>query len=222
MVTEVDRHAGDIGTPWTAGSDRSGWIYAFLREHCFRDDTERISRALWAKAHPPNGTRLLDIGCGPGTYARKIALRHPGLLAIGVDRSTRQLRRARQHAEGTGVTNCRFVHGDALALPFPDASVDAVVASRLLMVLVDQERALGEMYRVLRPGGRCFIAEPRPGLWTGIPMIIMRIAGGITSAGLLAPDDGAWAALLATQRWACVDRSEDRRYRYAICERPMA
>lgn len=221
MATEVDRLSGDLGARWTDAPDRSGWIYAFLREHCFRDDTERISRSLWSTAHPPSGTRLVDIGCGPGTYARKIALLHPGLVTIGIDRSLQQLRRARRHVDGTGATNCLFEHGDAMALPFADASVDAVVASRLLMVLADPERALAEMYRILRRGGRCFIAEPRPGLWTRIPFAVMRIAGGFTQARVHATDDGAWVALLASQAWACVDRSEDRRYRYALCERPM-
>jgi SAM-dependent methyltransferase len=222
MATQVDRLSADIAGRWTDASARSGWIYAFLREYCFRDDTERISRSLWSTPHPPRGTRLIDIGCGPGTYARKIALLHPGLVAIGVDQSARQLRRARRHADRTGATNCRFQHGDAMALPFVDSSVDAVVASRLLMVLADHEGALAEMYRILRPGGRCFIAEPRPGLWTRIPMTVMRMVGGFTGAGLHETDDRAWGALLASQPWACVDRSEDRRYRYAICERPVA
>ncbi|MBA2265575.1 MAG: class I SAM-dependent methyltransferase [Chloroflexi bacterium] len=211
---EVDREASLF--------DRSDWLYAFMREHLFRDDTDRIDAALWPDRPPASGTRLVDIGCGPGTYTRRLAQRHPGLQAIGIDRSPRQLRRAQMRSRGA--TNCRFELGDALHLPLADVSVDVAIASRLLMVLRDPQRALAEIYRVLRPGGRCFIAEPRPGLRTALPTLAMRVVDGTpgepTEAPRVPDADADWADLLNTQPWSCVNGHGDRRYRYAVCERP--
>ncbi|MDQ3688525.1 MAG: class I SAM-dependent methyltransferase [Chloroflexota bacterium] len=227
MATEIDleRAPRDLTGSRASSFDRSEWLYAFMREHCFRDDTDRIDVALWEGAPPRQGTLLIDIGCGPGTYTRRLAQRHPGLRALGIDHSPRQLIRARDHARQVGADNCRFQLGDALRLPLADGSVDAAVASRLLMVLSDPAGALAEIYRTLRPGGRCFIAEPRPGLWTALPTMVMRIvdrAAGAVNPAPIPGDDADWAALLNTQPWSCVTASGDRRYRYAICERSAA
>ena len=64
-----------------------------------------------------------------------------------------------------GLANCRFEQGDALALDWPDASVDAVVASRLFTVVDGAAARWPRCHRVLRPGGRCFLAEPVVGCW---------------------------------------------------------
>jgi len=225
MATEIERFAGDAGIPRASLFERRDWLYAFMREHCFRDDTERIAAALWPDGAPTAGSRMVDVGCGPGTYTRGLASLHPGLEAIGIDRSPRQLRRARERAHRDGVTNCRFDFGDALALPLASCSADAVVAARLLMVLRDPARALAEIHRVLRPGGRCFIAEPRPGIWTELPLAAMRImaaGSGSDLDRLRAHDDAGWEALLATQPWSRLERTDDRRYRYAVGERAAA
>lgn len=194
-----------------------------MREHIFRDDTDRIEAALWGGALPRAGTSLVDIGCGPGTYTRRLAQRHAGLRTLGIDRSPRQLARARRRARSTGVDNCRFELGDVLRLPLADQSVDAVLASRLLMVVSEPARALAEIHRVLRPGGRCFIAEPRPGLRAALPMFVLRLVDDQNGAGIAAPqvpdDDEGWIALLESQPWSCVAGSGDGRYRYAVCER---
>ena len=223
---ELERARADPYSSRTRSFDRSDWLYAFMREHCFRDDTDRIDAALWGGGRPDQGTLLIDIGCGPGTYTRRLAQRHPGLRALGIDHSPGQLNRARDHARQVGVANCRFELGDAMRLPLADESVDAAVASRLLMVLSDPARALAEIYRALRPGGRCFIAEPRPGLWTALPTMALRLldraSTGVVHSPTVPGDDADWAALLNTQPWSCISESADRRYRYAVCERPTA
>lgn len=75
--------------------ERFPWLYAFCREHVFRDDTDRIIAALWPEGRPPAGNRLLELGCGPGFYARRLAARFAHLDVIGIDRSERQVRHAR-------------------------------------------------------------------------------------------------------------------------------
>ena len=83
---------------------------------------------------------MLELGCGPGFYARRLAARFERLRVTGIDRSLRhsysgRARRARR------LPNCSFEEGDVLALDRPNASVDGVVASRLFMILPERERA---------------------------------------------------------------------------------
>src|SRR5438874_10362627 len=78
--------------------ERVAWLYAFCRERLFRDDTDRIISALWQTRAPASGTRVIELGCGPGFYSRKLARRFPQIAVTGVDRSESQLRSARQRA----------------------------------------------------------------------------------------------------------------------------
>ena len=210
--------------------DRCAWLYAFCREHLFRDDTDRIASALWSGA-PPVGSTVLELGCGPGLYARRLAERFGQLRAIGIDRSERQLRRARARAAARGLASCRFEQGNVLALGWPSESVDAVIASRLFTVVAERERALAEMHRVLRPGGRCFVAEPCSMLRATLPLLAMWLV-----AGVLGPGDGnlggyheprraavltadRFGGLIESQPWRRVWLWQDVGYRYAVCEK---
>ena len=69
--------------------ERFHWLYAFCREHLFRDDTERIAAALWAGVAPPAGTRLLELGCGPGFYSCRLAQHFAHLQVTGIDTTDR-------------------------------------------------------------------------------------------------------------------------------------
>src|SRR6267143_2989981 len=60
------------------------WLYAFCREHLFRDDTHRIIRALWPSGQPTSGTELIEFGCGPGFYSRRLAEPFPQISVTGV------------------------------------------------------------------------------------------------------------------------------------------
>ena len=137
--------------------DRVPWIYAFCREHLFRDDTERIVAHLWPSGIPPAGATVVELGCGPGFYARRLAAHDRAVVASGLDRSPAQVAEARQRAEREGLGNCRFELGDVAAMPYRDQSIDALVAARLFVLVEDREQVLGEMHRVLRPGGRLVI-----------------------------------------------------------------
>src|SRR5205814_43883 len=63
--------------------EHAGWIYAFCREHLFRDDTKRMITALWPNGGPAPGTRLVELGCGPGFYACELAERFQYILITG-------------------------------------------------------------------------------------------------------------------------------------------
>src|SRR2546428_13159365 len=88
--------------------ERVAWLYAFCRERLFRDDTDRIISALWQTQTPADGTRVIELGCGPGFYSRKLARRFPQLLFPGWNLSRVQWAWARQRAVAQNVTNCIF------------------------------------------------------------------------------------------------------------------
>jgi ubiquinone/menaquinone biosynthesis C-methylase UbiE len=102
------------------------------------------------------GERVLDVGCGSGAVTRTLAQRvAPGGHAVGVDASSALLKVTRELAVEAGLGDLiELKAGDCRALPFPDASFDAVVAATTLSHVPDAGRALREMVRVTRPGGR--------------------------------------------------------------------
>ncbi|QIN80619.1 methyltransferase domain-containing protein [Rubrobacter marinus] len=211
--------------------ERFPWLYAFCRDHLFQDDTPRITRALWPSGAPGEGSVLLELGCGPGFYARRLAGDLPQLRVTGIDLSGKQLERARALATADGLGNCSFERGDVYDLDRPDASAGALVASRLFTILADRETALEEMHRVLEPGGRCFVAEPCSALRASVPLHAMwMLAGALTFLGdkprayqeparVSVMTGGEFDALIASQPWKDVRRWQSGRYRYAVCEK---
>jgi SAM-dependent methyltransferase len=103
------------------------------------------------------GKRVLEYGCGIGSYAVRLAQR--GAFVQGIDISREAIERARQSAKGIGEDRLQFVVGDAEALDFPDRSFEIVCGTGILHHL-DIARAIGEVKRVLRPGGRAVFYEP--------------------------------------------------------------
>ena len=203
------------------------WLYVFCREKLFRDDTDRIGHALWPDGNPAPGTKLIELGCGPGFYAARFAERYPQILVVGMDRSAQQLAWARARAARLALSNCTFDRVNVLAIPSPDSDCDALIASRLFTVLAERERALCEMHRVLKPGGRCLIAEPRHAFRASIPLVAMWLLARLThfSEGYREPykafilSEGALARLCATQPWKKYHCWQDGRYQYALCEK---
>ena len=207
--------------------ERVAWLYAFCRERLFRDDTERIISTLWQHQTPPSGIKVVELGCGPGFYSRKLAQRFPQIAVTGVDRSENQVRSARQRAAAQNVNNCLFERVNALALPSLDNSFDVLIASRIFTVLPDHRRAVAEMFRVLKAGGRCFIAEPRHAFWASIPLMAMWILASVIHSGngyreprkakVLKTE--SFAELFRQLPWKSVRIWQDGRYQYALCEK---
>lgn len=207
--------------------ERVAWVYVFCREHLFRDDTERIIAALWPGGRPSAGTQLIELGCGPGFYSCRLAERFSDMSVIGVDRSESQLRWARERAGALGLSNCRFRRINALHLSYADAEFDIVLASRLFTILPEQNRAVAEMYRVLKPGGRCFIAEPRFAFRASIPLFAMWLLAGLNRSrnGYREPFKAtvfsahAFENLFPAQPWKKITVWQEGRYQYALCEK---
>ena len=127
-----------------------------------------------------DGSSVLDVGCGAGTDLLLAARRAgPTGRAIGVDMTEAMRARVREGAIAAGLTNVTVHDGDATALPVGDASIDVVISNGVINLVPDKTRALAELYRVVRPGGRLQIADIALGvalseearqdidLWTG-------------------------------------------------------
>jgi ubiquinone/menaquinone biosynthesis C-methylase UbiE len=110
--------------------------------------------ARMASELPPQCRLVADVGCGPGnsaTYTRD-AVRS----VIAIDPARAMLRRARRRD-----SRLVLLRADAARLPLRDASVDAVTFHSVLYLLPDRTAAVRETARVLRPGGRAVLLEPR-------------------------------------------------------------
>jgi arsenite methyltransferase len=205
--------------------ERFAWIYIFCREKVFRDDTGRIIRAFWPAGEPPASSKVLELGCGPGFYARTLASRFRQISVLGVDSSTELVKYAR--AKAMALHNCTFEWGDVLNLPQPDDSFSQLVASRLFTILPERERAVAEIFRVLNSGGKCFVAEPRFAFSASIPLLTMQALARVNgySREYREPIKATvlsyrhFCALFATQPWSRMKTWRVGRYQYALCEK---
>jgi arsenite methyltransferase len=207
--------------------ERCHWFYAFCREYLFRDHTNEIAAALFPEGEPLVGTKLLELGCGPGVYACKFAQKYPQIQATGIDLSQRLLERARSRADGMRLANCMFHTGDAQALitVMPE-SMDAVIVSRLFLIVPDKLAVLAEIFRVLKPGGRCFITEPTSKFRTSIPLSVMWLLSKFsrgTAEQFREPEQvdvlsgPAFSLLVTSQPWSRVAMHDDDWYQSAVC-----
>lgn len=110
------------------------------------------------------GSRVLDIACGTGNTA--IPLARAGAIVTGVDIATNLLQQARERAAAEGLT-IAFDEGDAEALPYADASFDAVTTMFGAMFAPRPELVASEFARVVKPGGLLAMANWNPASFTG-------------------------------------------------------
>lgn len=113
----------------------------------------RIWRSKVRKAiSPKSGERILDLAAGTGTSS--MALLGPGVTVVAADFSKGMIEEGKKR-----YPQLQFEYADAMQLPFEDSSFDAVTISFGLRNVKDHKVALGQMLRVLRPGGRLVICE---------------------------------------------------------------
>jgi ubiquinone/menaquinone biosynthesis C-methylase UbiE len=143
----VNHHAGQGGFGGLAGLLGAGSMLVG------RGSANRLAAELTDLAE---GDTVVDLGCGPGTAARLAA--HNGATAIGVDPAPTMLRVARWATRSRRV---RYELASAESLPLPDASATVVWAISTVHHWNDVDAALGEISRVLQPGGRFVAIERR-------------------------------------------------------------
>jgi ubiquinone/menaquinone biosynthesis C-methylase UbiE len=114
---------------------------------------------LIAILEPQPGERVLEIGPGTGYYTFELAARVDRGQIDVFDIQQEMLDHVVRAARERGVTNVQPALGDAQSLPYADDSFDAVVLITVLGEIPDQDRALREVARVLRPGGRLVVGE---------------------------------------------------------------
>jgi SAM-dependent methyltransferase len=131
---------------------------AVLGKRVIHPGGRRSSEELFHLADLQAGQRVLDVGCGVGTTAIEVTRRFE-CHVTAVDIAPLMLERARANVRREGVEGQVAVeHGDILALSYPDASFDRVLAEAVTM-FVDRPRAASELVRVCRPGGRVLATE---------------------------------------------------------------
>ena len=119
----------------------------------YRPEHDAVLRGL----RRAQARRVLDVGCGTGLLATRIHRELPRAEVVGCDFSPGMLQKAREKGTQVG-----WVRGDALGLPFAEASFDAVVSTEAFHWFPDQRAALVEFFRVLGPKGRLLVSLVNP------------------------------------------------------------
>jgi len=165
--------------------DLNNRLHSFGRDQAWRRATVRL-----VELQPTDAA--LDVACGTGDLTR--ALKAGGAASVvGVDFTPEMLGVAR--AKGDGLT---YIEGDAMALPFEDASFDVVTIAFGLRNVQDPGRAVGEFHRVLKPGGRLAVLEfdrPSPAIVGWLNDLYCRRIMPITATLIARDRSGAYKYL---------------------------
>jgi demethylmenaquinone methyltransferase/2-methoxy-6-polyprenyl-1,4-benzoquinol methylase len=172
--------------------DRISPVYDAMNRTMTLGLDQRWRRATVAAVVQP-GDKVLDACCGTGDLA--VAALRAGATVIGLDFSERMLERARRKS-----SEIVWVQADAQQLPFEDASFDAATVGFGVRNLDDLERGLGELRRVLRPGGRVAILEITKPSGLLAPFYRLWFDGLVPLLGKILPGGSAYTYLPASVR----------------------
>ncbi|MFD5831707.1 SAM-dependent methyltransferase [Lentzea sp. NPDC060358] len=118
----------------------------------------RLTDLVAEKLAVTAGQSVLDVGCGIGTPAVRVA-QTTGTRVTGITISQEQVKRATEHAAANNVSNrVAFRHADAMAMPFEPASFDAAFALESI-IHMDRAKALASIREVLKPGGHLVLTD---------------------------------------------------------------
>ncbi len=124
-----------------------------------RDQAGTLAELLHGDTRYPDGSAVLEAGCGVGAQTEILASNSPGARFTCVDLSEPSLEQARERARAGGIRNATFTRADLRALPFPPESFDHVFVCFVLEHLADPMGALATLRGCLRPGGRITVVE---------------------------------------------------------------
>lgn len=148
--------------------DRIAHRYDLLNRVLSLGIDQRWRRKAVQALELPAAARVLDLATGTADLALLIARQGPGVRVVGLDPAERMLAVGREKTRKAGVDDrVELITGDAETLPFPDQSFDGVTIAFGIRNVPDRPKALREMLRVTRPGGRVAVlelSEPRGGI----------------------------------------------------------
>ncbi|HEX7815961.1 class I SAM-dependent methyltransferase [Dyella sp.] len=135
--------------------------FYFLRSHTWQHHVLRVAindlKRLIGEP-PPQGGILLDVGCGQGKSFRLLRQAFQPQRMLGIDADPRSLQLSRNEAAREQI-DVELIASDCARIELPDVSVDILFCHQTFHHLVEQDRALAEFWRVLKPGGLLLFAE---------------------------------------------------------------
>jgi len=143
------------------GHMKSAYVHGYgPRENIrLQDQASTLVELLHSDTFYPEGSTVLEAGCGVGAQTVTLAGNSPGALITSVDISEESIYRARRTVEAAGVTNVRFLQADIFHLPFEERSFDHVFVCFVLEHLPSPVEALKSLKRLIRPGGTVTVIE---------------------------------------------------------------
>ncbi|MEM6326569.1 MAG: methyltransferase domain-containing protein [Bacteroidota bacterium] len=133
--------------------------YALRENERLHDQADTLVDLLHADTAYPDGSTVLEAGCGVGSQTVTLASRSPGARFTSVDVSTSSLAEAERRVRAAGFSNVEFQQADIFALPFAPASFDHVFVCFVLEHLARPADALATLADLVRPGGTVTVIE---------------------------------------------------------------
>jgi len=138
-----------------------GYVHGYDGREAARleDQARTLEELLHADTGFPDGSAVLEAGCGTGAQTAALAQRSTGARITAVDVSAASLMEARARVSAAGFGNVEFRQADLLALPFAPASFDHIFLCFVLEHLPDPAATLAGLRPLLRPGGTITVIE---------------------------------------------------------------
>ncbi len=149
-VERINRQQYEKGYPYSLSAVMRGGVVD-REEYFYKLSRVRVDLIRQIAS----GKVLLDVGCGAGDYL--LAVRDVIARGVGIDLSSTMIREARLACAGSGGAPVDLLQGNALALPFAEGSMEAVFTDSVLVTVPRVEKAIAEIGRVLKSGGKALI-----------------------------------------------------------------
>ncbi len=143
---------------------RNGFEASFKEAEFYNKQTQDEShlRDILSFVEIKPGMKILDLGCGSGYLTFALAKENPNVSVTGLDIVTDTLMSNKDKATKEGLTNLEFISYDGTVFPFEDKAFDLVVTRYALHHFPEIDKSMQEVARVIKPGGKFFLSDPRP------------------------------------------------------------